>query len=129
MSKERLSVTVDPEVAEFLDQSELNNSALVNKLLKEYMKPGENDILEFRKQQVKSEYEELAIRARNKLEEYNELEAEHTSENEEVVREAVETLGIDPSVGYDHAAAENWAAKTDLSVAEFWERYTEAYNE
>lgn len=47
----------------------------------------------------------------------------------EKVEEAVDTLGIDPAVGHDHAAAENWAEKANMGVKEFWNAYTEAYNE
>lgn len=74
MSKETISATVDPEVAECLDQPHVNTSGLVNDLLKDYFENGGSDVREFRKQQVRSQYEELASRARMKLEEYNELQ-------------------------------------------------------
>lgn len=77
MSKDRISATVDEDVAEYLDQDHINTSGLVNRLLKQYISGGRTDeqIREFRKQQVKSEYKDAANRARRKLQEFNELRA------------------------------------------------------
>jgi hypothetical protein len=131
MSKERRTVSLDESVDEYLGQPGVNASELVNKLVQQYMN-GEGsaeEIREFRLQQIMSEYEDAAARARRKLEEYNRLEEKAASDTNEVVEEAVDTLGIDPTVGHDHAAAETWAEKAGMDVESFWAAYTEAYTD
>jgi len=116
-------VTLDPDLDEYLSQPSVNASALVNSLLRQYVKNGGElgSIREFRLQQLESEYEDLANRARRKLEEYNELQAspdpsEETDINDErradifdkvrmvprdeshpVVQDAADELGLEPS--------------------------------
>lgn len=79
MSKEARTVTIDPDLDEYLSQPGVNASSLVNSLLRQYVENGGElgDVRQFRLQQLESEYEDLADRARRKLEEYNELK-EHT---------------------------------------------------
>lgn len=76
MTKERISASVEPDVAEYLQRDTVNASGLINKLVKRHMQGGasENEIREFRKRQVQSEYEALLDQARRKAEEYQELE-------------------------------------------------------
>lgn len=130
MSKERRTVTLDEPVDEYLGQSGVNASELVNKLVKQYMNGNrsEDEIREFRLQQIHSEYEDAASRARRKIEEYNQLVEQAESSTNEIVAEAVDTLGIEPSAGHDHAAAERWAEKAGMDVESFWAAYTDAYN-
>lgn len=123
MSKEQRTVTLDPDLDEYLSQPSVNASALVNSLLRQYVENGGEfgTIREFRLQQLESEYEDLANRARRKLEEYNELQAspdpsEETTvddgrradildkvrmvprdESHPVVQDAAEELGLGPS--------------------------------
>jgi len=82
MTKQRRSVSVEEDVDEYLSREAINASALVNKLVKQHMHGGasKDEIREFRKKQVKSEYEEAVATARRKLEEYNELEDRGESE-------------------------------------------------
>jgi len=94
MTKERLTVSVDEDVAEYLQQESVNASGLVNKLVTNYLNGGGNtdEILEFRKEQVRSDYEELAARARRKIEELNELERREECDNDVSDEERRETL-------------------------------------
>jgi len=75
-NKERRTVSLDADADRYLDRDGVNASELVNKLVKQHMNGGasESEILEFRKKQIESEYEDLANRAQRKIEEYNELE-------------------------------------------------------
>jgi nanoRNase/pAp phosphatase (c-di-AMP/oligoRNAs hydrolase) len=60
----------------------------------------DEQIREFRKQQVRSEYEELANRARKKLEEFNELvnaEQQETVVDDEKRREKLRKLQMVPN--------------------------------
>jgi len=73
-----------------------------------------------RKRMLKEEQEELEG-LRKKRESVEDVE-------EKLIETAVDELGIPPHVGYDHAAAKNWADKANMDVEEFWQAYTEAYN-
>jgi len=75
VSKERISATVDPENAEFLNQAHINTSGLINKLLTQYRTGGasEDIIREFRLQQLQNEAEEAEARAERKHEEMERL--------------------------------------------------------
>lgn len=57
MPKERLSVTVDPDVATYLEQPHINASGLVNDLLKNHIGGGGEQLasLQLRKRQLESE--------------------------------------------------------------------------
>jgi len=87
MSKQRTSVSLEPEVAEYLQRDAVNASGLVNKLVKEHMAGGrtEDEILEFRIKQVESEVGDLSDRLERKREEYEKLQerrVEHKQEKE-----------------------------------------------
>lgn len=121
MSKEQISATVDDDVKEFLQQDSVNASGLINELVKDYMNGGD-DVLEFRKRQVESEYRDLASRAKRKLEEFNRLEEKQKVEINDTVHEAVEIIGGPIS----DVQAEHWADKADMSVEEFKDEYNNA---
>lgn len=85
MSKENISASVDPEVAEYLSQDHVNASGLINDLVKRHMNGGSTDDLlrEFRIQQLEDEFKDKAASARRKLEERNRLlEAQERDEEE-----------------------------------------------
>lgn len=95
--KERKSVTLDPEVADYLGRDEVNASGLVNRLVKMHMNGGDPDnaIREFRKRQLKSEineYEQRAKMKREELEQINEVAAAHEEEQQSAFEEALETV-------------------------------------
>ena len=134
-SKERITVTLDPENAEWLDAECNNRSAFINDLLEDYRTGGrdmENAVAAFRLRQLEAQKTSLESQVESVESEINAVsEAMTTPEDrrQEVVEDAVNELGIDPSVGYDHAAAENWAEKAGMDVESFWQAYTEEYND
>jgi len=130
MSKERTSITVDPEVAEYLSRESVNASGLVNKLVKQYMNGGgeEDALREFRMQQVKSEYEDHAQQARRRLEEYNRLREEARRKEEQtpdVPENEAKRVRMVPREA-DHPVVENIADELGMSEQEL---LTEVYDE
>lgn len=77
MSKERTSLSLDPEVASFLRQDRVNASGLVNTLVKQYMNGTDTDrqMVKLRLQQVESELTDLTDRVENKQNERDRLES------------------------------------------------------
>lgn len=61
MSKERISASVEPAVAEYLSQDHVNASGLINDLVKRHMAGGidKDQLREFRKRQIESKIESL----------------------------------------------------------------------
>lgn len=120
MSKQRRAVSLDESVDEYLGREGINASQLVNKLVKRHMNGGasEDEIREFRRKQVKSEYEELASRARRKLEEYNELqdrenrEVSLSDEEREEQLDRVKNVPADPT----HPLVEDVASKLGMDA-------------
>ncbi len=101
MSKERTSLSLDPEVAQFLKQDHVNASGLVNKLVKQHMNggAGEDLIREFRIQQLESELNQIQTREEQKREELQklkEIDSEKTQEQKEALEEAKEALSTTP---------------------------------
>jgi len=84
MSKKRTSLSLDPEVADYLQQDRVNASGLVNNLVKQYMEGADQKAMqELRKRQLREEYESLVDRARRKYERYEQLDETIPSEEEE----------------------------------------------
>jgi len=77
MSKERTSLSLDPEVASFLRQDRVNASGLVNTLVKQYINGTDTDrqMVKLRLQQVESELTDLTDRVENKQNERDRLES------------------------------------------------------
>lgn len=130
MSKERVSVTVDPDVAEYLDRDAINTSGLVNRLLKDEM-DGTNEttvrMLELRREQLQSECDELAARLDQKQNDLQRVEAridELEDEREDRIAEARELIPPKArSVG--NPAVETWANKLDMGEEELIGRLNE----
>ena len=122
MSKQRRSVTLEPEVDEYLSRNEVNASGLVNDLVRRHMNGGIGDdaVLRMRKQQVKSEVEHLEARTQNKLEELEKLEqrletrTERREKKLDEVRERLEGVPLEP----DNPGVEKQAQKVGLSPEE-----------
>lgn len=111
MSKERRTVTLEPKVDDYLAREGVNASELVNKLVRHHMNGGgDNELLEFRKQQVKSEYQQLATQTRQKLNEFNRLEEQQQRREE------------DAQSTWDDAVAdlENTPRKPDSPPIKYW---------
>jgi hypothetical protein len=101
MSKERTSLTLDPEVANFLRQDHVNASGLVNKLVQQHMNggAGEDLIREFRIQQLESELNQIQTQEeqkRKELEKLQEIDSEKSQEQREALEEAKEALKHTP---------------------------------
>lgn len=130
--KTRRTVSLDEEVDEYLDNDEVNASALVNQLVKNHVTSGgdERAMLELRREQLKSEVqsaENTAEQKRSELETVNEKLSEYEDDIQQVLDEAADVLeGITlDEDAYDNPGVENWADKADLPVDEFVERLRE----
>lgn len=125
MSKERTSLSLDPDVAQFLKQDHVNASGLVNKLVKQHMNggAGEDIIREFRMNQLESELNQLQSQEeqkRKELEKLRELEREKKLELEEELtdaRDAIEALP-DDRAHPDNEAVKVQAEKVDMDPSE-----------
>lgn len=75
MSKDRVSATVDEDVAAYLSQDHINTSGLINDLVKQYMDGGDGQaaILRLREEQIKSELEALTQQKESKQKELERL--------------------------------------------------------
>ena len=123
MSKERTSLSLDPEVAEYLRQDHVNASGLVNSLVEKHMNGGasEDMIREFRIRQVESELnnlEEQAQRKEEELDKLKEIDEERQDEISEIIEEAQKALSRIPNPTIDNPAVKNWAEKCDMEPAE-----------
>lgn len=97
MAKERTSLSLDPDVAAYLQQESVNASGLVNQLVKRHMNGGEDGdaIREFRIRQLEDEAEELASREQRKreqVEKLRELKQEEQNERESEMKDAIDKL-------------------------------------
>lgn len=133
MSKERKSVTLDPEVAAYLDSNCRNASQTVNKLVK--MEMGEDvvneQLLKMRMEMEKDRYESAAQKAKGHLERYNQLEkqwAEHKSRQQKQLTQAYETLESVPWEE-DNTAIQKWAEKVGKTPRELIKQLEEYHAE
>lgn len=95
--KERISASVDREVADYLGQDHVNASGLINQLVSRYMNGGgEGEMLrELRMQQLEDEYKDAASTAARKLKSLNqlrEIETERESQKDADLLEFVEWM-------------------------------------
>ena len=76
--KERVSASVDPEVAEYLRQNQVNASGLINDLVKQHQSTGGTKaaMLELRHDQVQSEVENLHNQLQAKRKELDRIETQ-----------------------------------------------------
>lgn len=125
MSKDRTSVSVDEEVAQYLRQESVNASGLVNRLVKNEMNGFRSDrqLVELRLDQATSELEDLRTRVKQKEREVARLEEkleQFNDDREEKLAEAREHFRPD-QLTEDNPAVENWSEKLDMTPAEFIE--------
>jgi ABC-type Zn uptake system ZnuABC Zn-binding protein ZnuA len=131
----RVTIAVSQDNVDWIDANYNNRSAFIDELITDYRESAgqtENVVAQFRKRQIEAEIASLESQLESAIQQRQEIEAAVTTEEEhkqEVVEEAVEELGFDPSVGYDNAAAKNWAEKAGMDVEAFWAAYTEAYTD
>ena len=122
MSKERTSLSLDPEVAQFLQQDHVNASGLVNKLVKQYMSGGAGEAMvrQMRIDQLESELNELQAREeqkRRELQNLKEIDEEKTAEQKQALSEAKEALQDTPKEP-DNPAIQNWAQDLGMTPEE-----------
>lgn len=114
-NKETRTVTVDPEVDDYLAQKEVNASGLVNDLVSEYMHGSKADVaaLDLQIQHKENRIDELDTqlqRVENEKEELQQLRNEIKEEQLTRWEEAAMALeGTPKEVG--NPAVENWASK------------------
>jgi len=127
--KKRTSITVDPDVYEYLSQSEVNQSGLINELVKEYKDGRDRQVaaLELRYRhlnQEREEHQEKAERKANQAQEVKELLEDARQSEMEGLDEAREVLGDipDDALTEDNAAVQNWAGKLGLDESTLLER-------
>jgi len=123
--KKRTSITLDKDVFRYLKQSKLNQSGLINDLVKEY-RDGQDQqtaALELRYEHMIDEAEQLEERAnekRRKAEEIKKLldEAEQTQREE--LKEAIEGVRNirKHKRSPDNTAVEKWAKHADMEPEE-----------
>jgi len=95
--KERVSASVDPEVAEYLKQNRVNASGLINDLVKQHQSTGGTKaaMLELRHDQVKSEVENLHNQLQAKRKELDRIEtqlSELQERDEDTLDEATDKM-------------------------------------
>ena len=123
MTKKRTSLSLDPEVADYLSQEHVNASGLVNSLVKKHMNGGasEDMIRQFRIKQVQSELESIESQAQQKreeLEKLQEIDEERQEEQQQKIKDAEEALSRIPNLTVDNPAVETWAEKCDMEPSE-----------
>lgn len=122
MTKRRRSVSLEPDVHDYLSREEVNASALVNELVRRHMDGGMEDaaVLRLRKQQVESEVDHLKARTENKVEELEKLESKLESctnqqqQKLEEVRAILDDVPADPT----NPAVQNHAENLDMTPEE-----------
>lgn len=125
MSKERKTVTLDPEVAAYLNTEGRNASETVNKLVKLDM--GEDvvneQLIKMRMEMEQDRYESAAQKARGHLERYNQLKRrldQRKDHQQSVIQDAKEALD-GARLNTDNPAVKNWAEKANISPEELIE--------
>jgi hypothetical protein len=123
--KKRTSITLDKDVFRFLKQSKLNQSGLINDLVKEY-RDGQDQqtaALELRYEHMIDEAEQLEERAnekRRKAEEIKKLLDEAKQTQREELQEAIEGVRNirKHKRSPDNTAVEKWAEHADMEPEE-----------
>lgn len=129
VSKTRISATIDPENAEFLEQSHINASGLINELLTQYRTGGgsEDIIREYRIQQLESEAEDHRNQAERKLEQakrLREAETEQTVNELERVLDKAEMIPADP----EHPFVRDNADALDMTPVDLAQKIADTHN-
>lgn len=133
MSKERTSITLEPEVKAHLDREGVNSSSLINKLVKQHFTAGhDNDkqLIKLRLEQVVSERESLEDRVQRKRDEEERLRArleQIESENTAMKSDAFDVFdNIAPEyLTADNTHVERYATELDVTPDELLAEYRE----
>jgi len=116
MTKQRLTVSVDTEKYEYLQQDHVNASGLVNELVGKHMNGGvdEDIIREFRKKQLRGEIEsaEKTLETKQRqLDRMKEQEQEEQEQYEEQLEDIAELVPKPQNRSADHPAIKTQATK------------------
>lgn len=125
MSKERVTVSVDPEVASYLRQDAVNASGLVNNLVQKQMggESSEAAMVKLRLEQVNSEINQTKTTLESREVERKRLQnrlSEIQEANETELDEARDTLEEVPN-DPENPAVQNWADKLEMTPEELLE--------
>jgi hypothetical protein len=124
--KVRITVTVEPVNADYLDRETNNRSAFINELIEAHRKgvEGTDDaIARYRKEQIESELQQVESREETLRSQLESVEKQLTSRKEhreEQLSEARDVLADVPP-DPENAAVENWARKLDMAPEELLE--------
>lgn len=99
MSKERRTVSLEPDVDDYLSRPAVNASALVNELVSRHMdgETGDGAVMRLREEQVESEVQHLKTRVEKKREELEAIRQQR--QNRESAKEASLEASIDDLEG------------------------------
>jgi hypothetical protein len=118
--KKRTSISLDRDVYEFLKSADINQSGLINELVKEYRDSDDRQLaaLELRYEHTLAEAEDLQERADRKFDEAEEIKTLLESQREaaeDSLQEAIEGVRqIKPNQrSADNPAVEKWANHAD----------------
>lgn len=145
MSKENISATVDPEIAQWLDQPGRNKSETINQALKQYRQAGGNEraMIELRLEQIKSRKNELKSQLSSVEDEEEQLERrldniveEQEKEKEDVFNQALEMLSFeelnsvnDVWISSSESAIQDFAEDVDMELETFTDELIERYKQ
>jgi len=129
MSKDRVSVTVDEEIADFVSRDDVNTSGLVNKLLKQHMTAGtsEEQMLRMRLENVEDDIDDLESQLETKRERRSNIISkleEYEQAQEQVILDAGEALDRTDFRAENQKLA-YWVDETGLSKEELRQRLAE----
>jgi len=114
MTKENVSVTVDPKVAQYLNRPGVNASGKINDLVEQEMTAGtsERQMLKLREEQLEGDVEDIenSLKTKKKLlknvrSRLGELDEQQQENYEEMLRK-VDRVPDDPENGYVQEVAE-----------------------
>lgn len=129
MSKKRTSISVDEDVYEFLQQPQINQSKLIQELVREYETNEQRQVaaLRMRLKHLNDDIEDMEGELQTKKKQRAEVKSllnEAESDEIDGLQEAREAMkGIDESdLTENNPAVENWARKLDMSPSTLLER-------
>lgn len=116
MGKVSTSFSIDEDVLEYLQQNtQINNSGLVNRFLREYMATGTVDGIEFRLERIEAEIEETELRLERLKAERDELRTIKTRRDQEQDEELEEIMEFLTSISHEKLGKENAAIVENAS--------------
>ena len=124
--KKRTSISIDADVYRFLKQSDVNQSGLINELVKQYRDSDDRQVaaLELRHEQTLADAKELQERAERKFDEADQikelLDEAQTAQND-TLTQAVEALSNAGRLTPDKKVVQYWSDETEMEPSELIE--------